>query len=226
MITVVGEALVDVVPDGDGGAKAHPGGSPANVAVGLARLGAPVTLVTSYGDDPYGELVDAHLRGNGVTVHRGHDGGPTSVAEVTLDADGVAQYDFRIDWRLDGADLPPSVCLHTGSIAAVLEPGATAVEALVRATRPRAVVSYDPNCRPSLMGAPDAARPRIERLVALADVVKVSEEDLAWLHPGRPYAEVAREWLALGPAVVVVTCGGEGSFGVAAAGRRAARRPG
>ena len=223
MITVVGESLVDVVRGPDAVAV-HPGGSPANVAVGLARLGVPVTLLTRYGDDEHGELVDRHLHGNGVSVLRPADAAPTSVAEVTLDAQGVATYDFRLDWRLGaGWRVPESVCLHTGSIAAVLEPGATDVEAIVRAARPTTSISYDPNCRPSLMGTPDTARPRIERLVALADVVKVSEEDLGWLYPGGSYAEQARAWLASGPALVVVTRGGAGSYGLAAAGE--ARTP-
>ena len=221
VITVVGEALVDLVRRPGGEVVAHPGGSPANVAVGLARLGASVALVTSYGKDEYGDLLAEHLTGNGVTV-LGEVGSPqpTSVAEATLDAAGVATYDFRIHWELSEDPRPAdgSVCVHTGSIAATLEPGASAVARMLDRARGEATLSYDPNCRPTLMGTPEQARERIEGLVAGCDVVKVSDEDLRWLYPGEAYDDAGRRWLASGPALVVVTRGGEGSWGVTAAG--------
>ncbi|MGH3657140.1 MAG: carbohydrate kinase family protein, partial [Micromonosporaceae bacterium] len=226
MITVVGESLVDVIRRPTGEVSTHPGGSPANVAVGLARLGVQVTFLTSYGDDGHGAMIARHLRGNGVAVRRASAEYGTSVAEATIDEAGAARYVFRIQWRLDPERPQPprdSLCLHTGSIAAVLEPGATAVEALVRSARGQMTVSYDPNCRPSLMGTPATARPRIERLVRASDVVKVSDEDLGWLYQGRPYQEVARSWLGYGPALVIVTRGAHGSYAVAASGE--AQRP-
>ncbi|MFF7249282.1 carbohydrate kinase [Embleya sp. NPDC008237] len=222
MITVVGEALVDLVrPDG-GPPVARPGGSPANVAVGLGRLGAPVQLVTAFGRDAHGALLAEHLAASSVTVLPGsvHDG-PTGVARARVDDCGVASYDFDITWDPDGT-LPTTdcTCLHTGSIAATLAPGAAVVRSLVERAREwkwgqgRTSVSYDPNCRPSLMGDPASARTRIESLVALADIVKVSAEDLAWLHPSRPFADVAADWLDFGPAMVVVTLGAKGSYGL------------
>lgn len=223
MITVVGEALVDIVrPDG-GEAVAHPGGSPANVAVGLGRLGAPVRLVTAFGRDAYGALLAEHLAASSVAVAPGsvHDG-PTNVAQARVDESGVASYDFDITWDPGGAFVPAdSICLHTGSIAAMLEPGASVVRSLVERARKRewgrgrgrTTVSYDPNCRPSLMGDPESARARIESLVALADIVKVGDEDLHWLYPSRDFADVAADWLARGPAAVVVTLGAKGSHG-------------
>ncbi|MDI2129545.1 carbohydrate kinase family protein [Yinghuangia seranimata] len=248
MITVVGEALVDLVQAKGGTPVAHPGGSPANVAVGLGRLGAAVRLVSSFGLDTYGELLMAHLAGSAVTVVPGSmRAGRTSVARALLDGAGVATYEFDIAWDLaaavaeaaeadslladwltdgpqqcDDAAGPPvpaslladSLCLHTGSIAATLAPGAFTVRHLIDQARGRMSVSYDPNCRPSLMGDPESARRRIESLVALADVVKVSDEDLAWLHPHRDPAEVAADWLRSGPALVVVTLGAKGSYGV------------
>ncbi|RJK97978.1 carbohydrate kinase family protein [Vallicoccus soli] len=221
-VTVVGEALVDLVRRTDGTEVAHPGGSPANVAVGLARLGCPVELVTRYADDAHGALVDAHLRGNGVRLGPGTTGAPaTSVAAATLDADGTASYDFSLAWDLgDGTPglADGTTCLHTGSIGATLEPGAAAVRRMVAAARGRATVSYDPNARPALMGAPERAREQVEALVAQSDVVKVSDEDLAWLRPGEPYDAVATGWLGLGPALVVVTRGADGPWAVAASG--------
>jgi fructokinase len=221
MFVVVGEALVDLV--GQRGSRtlvAHPGGSPANVALGLARLGDQVTLVTRLGRDALGEMVSGHLRSNGVRVEGGPDQGTsTSLAIATLAA-GIATYDFRIEWDVgELAPLPIEArCLHTGSLATALAPGARNVEDLMgrERGRGRVTISYDPNVRPGLLGSPEQARPGIERIVALCDVVKVSDEDLYWLYPDRRDEEVAREWLGWGPAVVVVTRGGRGVYATTA----------
>jgi fructokinase len=217
VITVVGETLVDLVRGAGGEERAHPGGSAANVALGLARLGAPVTLLTRIGPDPHGGLVRARLEAARLVLAPGSvDDAPTSTAVATLDESGRATYDFDLDWRLDRAQLAPgSSCLHTGSLATVLEPGASVVAALVRTARETATVSYDPNCRPALMGDPESARRGVEGFVALSDVVKVSDEDLGWLFPGEDPADVARRWSRLGPALVVVTRGERGAYAVA-----------
>src|SRR3712207_810360 len=175
MFVVVGEALVDLVGQrGSRTLEAHPGGSPANVALGLARLGDVVTLKTRIGRDAFGEMVSAHLEASGVRVDGGPDDGEsTSLAIATLAA-GVASYDFRIEWKLAGlAPLPVETrCLHTGSLATVLAPGASDVIDLVAREhdRGRVTVSYDPNVRPALLGDPARARADIERLVAVSDV--------------------------------------------------------
>lgn len=224
MITVVGEALVDLIEGPPGGPEAHPGGSPANVAVALARLGEDVGLVTQLGDDPHGHLVLEHLRANGVRLAAGSllDATPTSVARTTLRPDGQADYTFDIAWRAFESTVESTVgstvddtaaCVHTGSIAAFLDPGAAHVADLLRAARATATISYDPNCRPSLMGDPETAVRRVEDLVAMSDLVKVSEEDLAWLYPGRHHDEIGRAWLALGARLVVVTLGADGAWG-------------
>ncbi len=216
MITVVGEALVDLIEGPPGGPEAHPGGSPANVAVALARLGEDVGLLTQLGDDPHGRLLLEHLRANGVRLAAGSllDAAPTSVARTTLRPDGQADYAFDVAWRgFDAAVDAAAACVHTGSIATFLDPGAAHVADLLRAARATATVSYDPNCRPSLMGDPTAAVRRVEGLAALSDVVKVSQEDLAWLYPGRRHDEIGRAWLALGARLVVVTLGADGAWG-------------
>jgi fructokinase len=218
---VVGEALVDLVGQRRGRTlAAHPGGSPANVALGLGRLGVPVTLKTRLGRDSFGEMIRGHLEASGVRVDGGRDEGvSTSLAIATLAA-GIASYDFRIEWDIgDLSPLPVETrCLHTGSLATALAPGKDSVVDLVQREheRGRATVSYDPNVRPALLGDPARARPDIERLVSLSDVVKVSDEDLRWLYPDRTDEEVAQDWLALGPALVVVTRGGAGVYAVAA----------
>jgi fructokinase len=218
---VVGEALVDLVGQRGGRTlAAHPGGSPANVALGLGRLGVTVTLKTRLGRDSLGEMIRGHLEASGVRVDGGLDEGvSTSLAIATLAA-GIASYDFRIEW--DVGDLSPlpveTRCLHTGSLATALAPGKDSVVDLIQREheRGRVTISYDPNVRPALLGEPARARPDIERLVTLSNVVKVSDEDLRWLYPDRSDEEVAQDWLALGPALVVVTRGGAGVYAVAA----------
>jgi fructokinase len=220
MFVVVGEALVDLVGQRGGRTLAvHPGGSPANVALGLARLGIPVTLKTRVGRDAFGALIREHLEASGVVVDAGPDDDAvsTTLAIATLAA-GVASYDFRIQWDVPSlVPLPVETrCLHTGSLGTVLAPGAANVVDLMERehARGRVTVSYDPNVRPALMGDPEGARPAVERLVALSDVVKVSDEDLRWLYPDRPDEEVAGAWLGRGPALVVVTRGGAGVYAV------------
>ena len=157
-ILVVGEALVDVVPGPDGTPRDHPGGSPANVAITLGRLGRDVRLVTLLGDDPRGAAVRAWLEASDVTVLAQPTGsGRTSTAAVTLDASGAASYVFDLDWHLTAVPEEECEVIHVGSIATVLAPGADAVLDAVRARRGRAVVSFDPNARPSI--TPDRAGP-------------------------------------------------------------------
>ncbi|MFB7673892.1 carbohydrate kinase [Kitasatospora purpeofusca] len=228
---VIGECVADVVRTDGAPDVVHPGGSPANVAYGLARLGEPVALLTQLADDPYGRLIRAHLESAGVTLLPGAeaaevpevaDAPRTPSAVVRLDEQGRAQYAFDIGWTLAPVELPfrPGH-LHIGSIAAVTGPGAAAVLALFERWRGRAGVSYDPNVRPALMGEHAEAVRRVERCAALADLVKASDEDLAWLYPGQDPEEVARHWLGLGPATVAVTRGPAGAFALTADGRRA-----
>lgn len=222
-LLVIGECVADVLRLPDEAVRVHPGGSPANVAYGLARLGHAVTLLTQLGPDDYGRLIRRHLTGAGVEVRTDGAATPTPSAVVTLDRDGRAEYAFDIAWTLAAAvpDRPPRH-VHTGSIAAVAEPGADTVLAAVESLRPSATVSYDPNVRPALMGDHAAAVRRVERCVALSDVVRASDEDLAWLHPGEEPEAVAERWLGLGPAAVLVTRGAAGVLAVLPGARVAA----
>ncbi|QMU76735.1 carbohydrate kinase [Streptacidiphilus sp. PB12-B1b] len=214
---VVGEALTDILVDPGGRRQAHPGGSPVNVALGVARLGHPVQLATRVGTDPFGEALQRHLRDGGVRLTEGSVvDAPTSTATATLDARGAAAYRFDITWSLPPSATAPArtgavAHLHTGSIATALEPGAAQVRAAVEAARATATVSYDPNIRPPLLRSADGERPGVEALVAAADVVKASDEDLAWLYPGRDPREAAAAWARSGPALVVLTRGAEGA---------------
>ncbi len=211
---VIGEALVDAVTRPDGETEEHVGGSPANVAFGLAALEHPVDLATWIATDERGRRIEGVCRERGVTLTAGSQGAPfTSVAHATIDATGAATYVFDLEWQV--AAVPGLTAyghVHTGSIAAVLEPGGSQVRALLAAARELgATVSYDPNARPSLMGRPEQARHVVESSIALADVVKLSDEDVEWLCPGEALDAVMRGWGELGPAVVVVTRGGDGA---------------
>lgn len=215
---VIGEALVDIVQRGSAPPEVHPGGSPLNVAIGLARLGVPTTLHSSFGSDEHGRSVARHLADSGVTVTPATLGdSPTSSAVATIGADGAAEYDFRIAWEPAPVDARGYELVHTGSIAAFLEPGASLVEAVL--AEADGLVSFDPNIRPALLPDHGAARERTERIVARSHIVKASDEDLAWLYPDRDPDEVLDSWLALGPRIVVVTRGGAGADAVTAGGR-------
>lgn len=217
---VIGEALIDIVDRGAGAPTEHVGGSPLNVAVGLARLGRPVDFLTHIGTDAHGRRIRDYVESSGAQLVPGsQDGTRTPTARAVLDAAGVATYAFDIDWQLSGTPrVAPPLVVHTGSIAAVLAPGCLATAALVDAYHPAATVTFDPNIRPALVADADAARTRIDRLLERTDVVKASDEDLRWIDPTRTPEQIATAWLALGPKIVVVTLGGQGAVGMCAAG--------
>lgn len=223
-VLVVGEALIDIVMPLEGMVAEHVGGSPANVAIGLARLGHPTTLATRFGHDERGTRIRALLEREGVALVPGSDAaGRTSTALARLDVRKVATYEFDLEWSVDpGLVAPDGGHLHTGSIAATLAPGAAAVARIVEASRPHATISYDPNARPSLMGDPADAVVVIEHLIGLADVVKASEEDVAWLYGGTPEEALAR-WAGMGPRLVMITLGPDGVL--VGIGGRSARFP-
>jgi fructokinase len=211
-VLVVGESLIDVVHRPDGTTVEHAGGSAANVAVALARLGRPVQFLTAYGADDHGAVLARHLNQSAV----GLVGDPrvlarTATAMATIAADGSASYTFDIEWRLpDLPELDP-VAVHACSIGAVLEPGANEVRRLLERLRPHATISYDVNARPAVTGAgPEVVR-AVEDVAALADLVKASDEDLGVLYPGAPLDQTVQRLLGLGPSGLVVTRGRRGA---------------
>jgi fructokinase len=213
---VVGEALVDILPDG----TEVPGGSPANVAITLGRLGEHPVIITSLAEDNRGKLVKTWLEDSGVAVIAAPpSNGRTSTAKVSLDDDGAASYQFNITWELPvgvgNEVLRTAKVLHIGSIATVLLPGAAVVEQTVTAAKAAGVyVTFDPNARPAITPDRTATVTQVENLVALADLVKTSAEDLAWYYPFEPLLSVAQRWSHLGGATVIVTRGAEGAFAV------------
>lgn len=201
-VLVVGETLIDIVRR-DGTESRHPGGSPMNVAYGLAQLDVPVQLLTRIGRDD--ELVTSHLAGVELLPASLRDS-PTSTAIATIAADGSASYDFDITWDLAPFEADVDWA-HVGSIGAFLSPGAEAVEQFLRATTAR--VSFDPNIRPALMPA-DAVQ-RFERIAALTDVLKLSDEDGRWLYPTLDEKALLDHLQGLGPQTVALTRGANGA---------------
>ena len=217
---VIGEALIDIVEREGQVTGEHVGGSPLNVAVGLARLGRGVDFLTHIGDDQRGHQIADYAKASGVQLVSGSQTAErTPTALATLDANGSAQYVFDIDWQLTGTpEVAPPLIAHTGSIATVLEPGCRATAALIDTYRPSATVTFDPNVRPALIEDDDIARGRIDRWIERCDVVKASDEDMRWIDPNRSPEQIAKTWLALGPSIVAVTMGATGAFAMCAAG--------
>lgn len=212
-VLVVGEALVDVVSSATGG-QAHPGGSPLNVAIGLARLGTPVTLATRLGTDSYGRMLASHLADAGVRLTSGSidPSTRTSSATATIQADGSAHYDFDITW--DIADIPSRGfdLVHAGSIGALLKPGGDTVAEFFEVADGDMLRSFDPNIRPSVVGSRASILPLVERFARASTIVKMSDEDAEWLHPELAASEVTAHYARQGASIVVITRGAEGSI--------------
>lgn len=225
MILACGEALVDLIPASFGvepGYLLRGGGSSYNVAIALGRLGVPVGFVGRVSLDPFGRMLRDRLAANGVDLTHLRTGDePTALGVVQLAAGGEPQFAFYAEGTADRLmrveDLPEIIpgavtALHFGSISMVREPGASAFEQFMRRAHDRGrVVSLDPNVRPSVIGERSAYLQRLGGWLSAADVVKLSRDDLDWLYPGEPPKAIARRWLALGPALVVVTRGDAGA---------------
>ena len=222
-VMVVGEALVDLKADEGDPTRftAHPGGSPANVAVTLARLGTPVRFAGRLARDGFGRLLRQHLAGNGVDLSLSVDATePAGLAVVTTAANGLPEFAFHVtgtaDWQWKTAELPHDLgadtpAIHTGSLALALAPGGPAIVVwLAEQRRAGRVISLDPNVRPAVLHDPRPYRPRLESWVARSDIVKASVDDLAWVYPGEDPDGVALRWSARGPALVVITHGADG----------------
>ncbi|MGY1438729.1 carbohydrate kinase family protein [Streptomyces reniochalinae] len=199
--------------------EVHPGGGPANTAVALARLGTPTRFLGRLSHDVFGRLFSDHLAGSGVDLSRAvHAAEPSTLAVADLADDGSADYSFHAqrtaDWQWTDEELAraadsPTTCLHTGSLALAQQPGGAAVERLLARVRQRATVSLDPNVRPLLVD-PAVYREALPRWCALADILRLSDDDLGHLRPGATPQEAADAFHADGTGLVVVTLGGDG----------------
>jgi fructokinase len=241
VLTVLGELVVDLlpVPEADAGPEgtaphyvARPGGNALNVAVAAGRLGAPVRLLARLGTGPLGANLRRHAEAAGVDTSGFIEAGePVSLAVIGVGDDGSPDYGFHVlgaaDWQWTDAELAAvlsdgTAILHVGSISSWTAPGSDAIAALVErlAGAGDVLISVDPNIRPMLAEGPvgealgnsaAVVRQRLDRLIAHADVVKVSAEDLAWLMPEVTGAAaldaVARDWAERGPVLVLLTDG-------------------
>lgn len=229
---VIGEALIDIVERVDAAElrEEHVGGSPANVAIGLARLGHSVCLAAHVGTDARGRRIERCLTAEGVDCTEGSfRADRTSTALASIDAAGAAHYDFDITWRVEdtlarhiGASPPPLA--HVGSIALFLEPGGSDVASIVASLPTATVVTADPNIRPELLGDHAAVLRRFEEVATRADLVKLSNEDAAWLYPSLSAEAAAEHVLGLRavpsaetrrPRFVVMTYGAAGARAIA-----------
>jgi len=223
MITVIGEALIDLVPASDDTRlRVLPGAGPLNVAVGVARLGHPTALMARLSSDYFGQLLRRHVARNGVDLGAAAEAEePTTLAVAAPGAGsrtrGRLYLHGTADWQWSAAELAripaATTILHLGSMACCVAPGAARIlKAAARQRRHGALVCLEPSVCPEVMGTPARGRLLVERMVMSADVVKASIEDIAWLYPGRALEDVAVHWLRLSPELVVITCGGDGAI--------------
>ncbi|SFP92290.1 fructokinase [Geodermatophilus dictyosporus] len=238
VLTVLGELVVDLLPDAsaDAGPEgtapryvARPGGNALNVAVAAGRLGTRVSLLARLGTGPLAAPLRRHAELSGVDLTGVVDAvEPVSLAVVGLDETGSPDYGFHVqgaaDWQWTDEELSAvlpagTAVLHVGSISSWTPPGCDAIARLAERLAGSALLSVDPNLRPMLAGGPvgaslgndpGAVRARLDRLLAVADVVKVSAEDLAWLDPdaAADLDGTAQAWADRGPALVLLTDGG------------------
>ncbi|GAA3907153.1 PfkB family carbohydrate kinase [Microbacterium invictum] len=212
-VLVIGEALIDIVASGSG-PREFVGGSPANVAVGLARLGVPTRLLTRIGRDARGARIAEHVASAGVRLDKASwTDAATATAQARIAPDGTATYEFDVDWQVQRPVLDEVALVHAGSIGLFLEPGADAVlDTLEHAAHGGQLVTVDPNIRPALIGERGAAVRRFRRAVAAADLVRLSDEDAAWLYPDQQPEEALADIAARGPRLVVLTRGGRSTL--------------
>jgi fructokinase len=223
-IWVCGEVLIDILPTGS-----VVGGGPANTAKALARLGHDVHFIDGISTDAYGQSARAELLRDGVNLDLAlASDKPTCTATVTLDAAGGASYEFLIDgtatfdfassWLPDPYRYQPQV-LHIGTLVTMIEPGASALYDWAMQVAELAPIVFDPNIRPSVQPDRDLYEAAVEKWAALSAVIKVSDDDLAWLFPGQAIEDVANRWINDGAFLVVVTQGANGIMGYTSDGR-------
>ena len=220
MIVVCGEALIDQIPSPNGRQRETPGGGPFTTARALARLGIPTQFLGRLSTDAFGQQLRDLLAADGADLSLTSFGPePTTLAIAEVGADGHAAYRFVIDGtsgsnltrQMVPATFSPDVkALHVGTLGLVFEPVATTIADLVEREHRKRLVMVDPNIRPSAV----PNRSRLDRILAQSTIVKASDADVTWLYPELDLQSAARALLARGPALVVVTLGSEGAFGV------------
>ena len=222
-IWVCGEVLIDLIPRGEK-KIAIVGGGPANTAKALALLGFDSYFIDGISSDAFGEKAKAELLYAGVNLKYAHfTDKPTCTADVSLDAAGVASYvfaiegsatfDFAHDWLPDPLEIKPAV-LQIGTLATIVEPAATILLEWARKVATVAPIVFDPNVRSSVVSDRTKYQAAVARWTAISAVIKVSEDDLAWLYPEREQSDIAAQWLNEGAQLVIITKGSYGLIGI------------
>ncbi len=223
-IWVAGEVLIDLIPQGEGERLAVVGGGPANTAKALARLGFDSYFIDGMSTNDFGKLAKAEFDADGVRLdYVKFSDKPMCLATVTLDSSGSASYEFLIDgtatfdfqreWLPDPVAGNPAV-FHVGTLVPLIEPGASVLYEWAQEINQVAPIVFDPNVRPSVVSDRARYESIVKKWAAISNVVKVSEDDIAWLYPGRLQEDVAAEWLSMGVDLVVITLGSEGLLGI------------
>jgi fructokinase len=218
-VWVVGEVLIDLIPYTDHHLPVV-GGGPANTAKALAKLGVKTYFIDGISNDEYGQIAKAELISANVSLdYVNYSNKLTCTAKVTLSSSGIASYEFVIEdtatfdfshqWLPDPQNLKPSL-LHIGTLATVIEPGATVLFEWAQRVAHIAPIVFDPNIRPAVLGNRDEYVKKVEKWVAISSAVKLSGEDLKWLYPSKAINEVVNRWLEVGVQLVVVTLGDKG----------------
>ena len=227
-IWVCGEVLIDLIPDERGERTPHVGGGPANTAKSLARLGHDVQFIDGISSDKYGQMSEKELLDDDVKLDLAlKSDKPTCLAIITLNENGGASYQFEIDgtatfdfsaeWLPDPSRYKPQV-LHIGTLVTVIQPGADVLFEWALQVAEFAPIVFDPNVRSVVMSDHEKYVEAVERWVSISSVVKVSDDDMAWLYPDQRYEAVAKRWIDAGAALVVVTRGASGLVGFTADG--------
>jgi fructokinase len=221
-VWVAGEVLIDLIPEG-ADRKPVLGGGPANTAKALAKLGIDTQFIDGISSDQYGQMVKDELVGSGVKLNNvKYSDKPTCLAIVSLSDSGSATYefvientatfDFTAEWLPKPQTDQPSL-LHIGTLATVIEPGASALFEWAQSVAKDGSIVYDPNIRPAVISDCKQYLAQVERWVAISSVVKVSDDDLRWLYPSLEIKQVVNNWLKKGPSLIVVTYGDKGLAG-------------
>jgi fructokinase len=219
---VAGEVLIDLIPDGSE-RKSIVGGGPANTAKALAKIGIDTQFIDGISTDDYGQMAKDALISAGVKLdYVKYSDKPTCLAIVSLSDSGSASYvfvientatfDFNSDWLPNPQTDRPAL-LHVGTLATVIEPGASALFEWAQSVAKVAPIVFDPNIRPAVMNDREKYVKQVERWVSISSAVKVSDEDIRWLYPSLDIDQVVNNWLTKGPSLIVVTYGDKGLAG-------------
>ena len=221
-VWVSGEVLIDLIPDGSG-RKPIVGGGPANTAKALSKLGIDTQFIDGISTDEYGQMAKGELVSAGVKLdYIKYSDKPTCLAIVSLSDSGSASYEFVIentatfdftpDWLPNPQSEQPSL-LHIGTLATVIEPGASVLFDWAQSVAKVAPIVFDPNIRPAVISDRKQYVKQVERWVSISSAVKVSDEDIRWLYPSFEIEQVVNNWLAKGPSLIAVTYGDKGLAG-------------